>query len=468
LNTSEVQREQKRVRSLKLKILRTKDDPFGIFCKLYRHHQRLFILESLIGPRQLAEISIIGFDPQLVVSCDSSKIYVRNSKNRIIFVEDLTNPLEQLKKFIPKVQDNRFRYTGGAVGFVSYDAIRFWENIPSKFKGKKNFPLFEFGIHTDGIVYDHIKKNAHYFTIGKSRYDEISSGIEAEGQFIMNRFSYTTPRSVLNAQEYSEMVKKAKHYIYQGDIFQVVLSNNTTFRVKGDLLPAYSKLREVNPSPYMYFLKLGHIAVIGSSPEMLVRVTENNVETFPIAGTRPVVNDNTKNENLAKELLSDEKEVAEHTMLVDLARNDLGRVCNYGSVKVQELMSVKKFSHVQHIVSHVKGSLAPGLTSYDALRAVFPAGTVSGAPKVRAMEIIDELEPHPRELYAGAIGYFSANGSCDFAITIRSIIIDKDRASIQAGAGIVMDSIPQREWKETQNKAYGILFSLKEASKRRP
>jgi anthranilate synthase component I len=205
--------------------------------------------------------------------------------------------------------------------------------------------------------------------------------------------------------------------------------------------------------------------VIGSSPEMLVRVTSNSVETFPIAGTRPVVNNEIRNDELAKELLSDEKEVAEHTMLVDLARNDLGRVCKYGTVRVPELMSVKKFSHVQHIVSHVKGCLAPGLTSYDALRAVFPAGTVSGAPKVRAMEIIDELEPHPRGLYAGAIGYFSANGSCDFAITIRSVIINKSKASIQTGAGIVIDSVPEREWKETRDKAYGIWFALKEASK---
>jgi anthranilate synthase component I len=467
LNIPIAQKQRKRNSALILKTLHTNDDPFRIFCKLYRSHRRLFILESLVGPRQLAEISILGFDPELVVSCDSSKFYVHNSKNKIIHIEDLTNPLEQLRRYVPIVNNNKFRYTGGAVGFVSYDAIRYWEHIPSKYKGKIIFPLLEFGIHTDGIVYDHIAKNAYYFTIGKSRYKEISSEIETEDPFQMKNFSYSAPRPMLNSREYTDLVKRAKHYIYQGDVFQVVLSNSNTFNVKGDLLPAYSKLREVNPSPYMYFLKLGVTKVIGSSPEMLVRVTEDNVETFPIAGTRPAVKNRIENERLAKELLSDEKEIAEHTMLVDLARNDLGRVCEYGTVKVHELMSVKKFSHVQHIVSHVKGSLAPGLTSYDALRAVFPAGTVSGAPKVRAMEIIDELEPCPRGLYAGAIGYFSANGSCDFAITIRSIIINKQRASIQAGAGIVIDSVPKREWKETQDKAYGILFSLKEASKKR-
>jgi anthranilate synthase component 1 len=449
---------------LKLKILDTKDDPFGIFCKLYRFHKRLFILESLVGPRKLAEISVIGFDPELIISCDLSRLYVKNSKNRIVHTEGLINPLKQLSRFVPKITDNRFRYVGGAVGFISYDAIRYWECIPSKHK-KRNYPLLEFGIYADGILYDHIKNNAYYFTTSKSRYNEINAEIETLNPVLIKNFSCSSPRTALNRVEYMDMVKKAKYYIHQGDIFQVVLSKNTTFTINGDLLPVYNKLREVNPSPYMYFLKLGDTAIIGSSPEMLVRVTAKHVETFPIAGTRPVVKNEIKNNILAKELLSDEKEVAEHTMLVDLARNDLGRVCEYGTIKVPELMSVKRFSHVQHIVSHVEGNLAPGVTSYDALKAVFPAGTVSGAPKVRAMEIIDELEPHPRGLYAGAIGYFSANGSCDFAITIRSLIIRKHKASIQSGAGIVIDSVPENEWKETQDKANWIIFSLNEASK---
>jgi anthranilate synthase component I len=449
---------------LQLKILDTRDDPFGIFCKLYRYHKRLFILESLVGPRKLAEISVIGFDPELVVSCDSSKIHVRNSDNRVLHTEDLINPLEQLSRFVPRVKDNRFRYVGGAVGFISYDAIRYWERIPSKHR-KKNCLFLEFGIYTDGILYDHIKNNAHYFTTDKSRFNEINAQIKTKSPVLMENFSCSNFMTVVNRKEYMDMVKKAKQYIYQGDIFQVVLSKNTIFTINGDLLPVYSKLREVNPSPYMYFLKLSDQAIIGSSPEMLVRITNNHVETFPIAGTRPVVKNEFKNNILAKELLADEKEVAEHTMLVDLARNDLGRVCKYGTVEVPELMSVKRFSHVQHIVSHVEGYLAPGLTSYDALKAVFPAGTVSGAPKVRAMEIIDELEPYPRGPYAGAIGYFSANGSCDFAITIRSLIIKKGKASIQSGAGIVIDSVPGKEWKETQDKAHGIIFALKEASK---
>jgi anthranilate synthase component I len=449
---------------LQLRILDTRDDPFGIFCKLYRSHKRVFILESLMGPRKLAEMSVIGFDPELVVSCDYSKIYVRNSNNRVVHTEDLISPLEQLSRFVPKVKDNRFRYVGGAVGFISYDAISYWERIPYKHR-KRNYPLLEFGIYTDGILYDHIKNNAYYFATDKCRFSKINAQIKKKNPILMKNFSCSNFMTVHSRKEYMNMVKKAKQYIYQGDIFQVVLSKNTILTIKGDLLPVYSKLREVNPSPYMYFLKLGDQAIIGSSPEMLVRITNNHIETFPIAGTKPVVKNESNNIILAKELLADEKEVAEHTMLVDLARNDLGRVCKYGTVKVPELMSVKRFSHVQHMVSHVEGYLAPGITSYDALKAVFPAGTVSGAPKVRAMEIINELEPYPRDLYAGAIGYFSANGSCDFAITIRSLIIKKGKASIQSGAGIVMDSVPGKEWKETQNKAYGIIYALKEASR---
>ncbi len=237
------------------------------------------------------------------------------------------------------------------------------------------------------------------------------------------------------------------------------------FTVKGSLIDLYASLREVNPSPYMYLLKMSKRCIIGSSPEMLIRVTKDYVETFPIAGTRPIVEDEKKNEELRQDLLKDEKELAEHTMLVDLARNDIGRVCEFGTVRVNELMTVKRFSHVQHIVSHVVGRLQRSYDSYDALRAVFPAGTVSGAPKVRAMEIIDELEPSLRGPYAGALGYFSFNGSCDFAITIRSLFVNGKNGYIESGAGIVMDSDPEREWAETEHKANAMLSALEKASK---
>jgi anthranilate synthase component 1 len=268
----------------------------------------------------------------------------------------------------------------------------------------------------------------------------------------------------MTKKRFTDMVTKAKRYLNDGDIFQVVLAKSIKFSIKGDLIRLYAQLRRINPSPYMYMLKMSDRCIIGSSPEMLVRVTRDYVETFPIAGTKPIVQDERRNEKLRLDLLKDEKEVAEHTMLVDLARNDIGRVCQFGTVKVEQFMKVKRFSHVQHIVSHVTGRLRKGFDSYTSLSAVFPAGTVSGAPKVRAMQIIDELEPSLRGPYAGALGYFSFNGSCDFAITIRSVFVNRKNAYVQSGAGIVIDSDPACEWAETEQKANAIMFALKKAA----
>jgi anthranilate synthase component 1 len=248
-------------------------------------------------------------------------------------------------------------------------------------------------------------------------------------------------------------------------VFQVVLSRRFSFEAKGDYLKVYEKLRTLNPSPYMFHVKMDDKTIIGSSPEMLLRVTGKDIETFPIAGTRKISENEESNERLKKELQNDEKELAEHTMLVDLGRNDIGRVCDYGTVKVKELMEIKRFSHVQHMVTHVVGKLNEKHDMYDAFEAVFPAGTVSGAPKVRAMEIIQELEPTERNAYAGAVGYFSFNGCCDFAIAIRSIFAEKEHGFVQAGAGIVFDSVAENELKETEHKANAMITALKETAK---
>ena len=261
-----------------------------------------------------------------------------------------------------------------------------------------------------------------------------------------------------------QIVNKAKQYIHDGDIFQVVLSRKFAFETSGDNLALYKTLRKLNPSPYMYHLKQDSKTIIGASPEMLVRITDDKVETFPIAGTRKITDDEEKNMALSDELINDEKELAEHTMLVDLGRNDIGRVCKYGSVHPESLMQIKRFSHVQHIVSHVVGNLDSKNDMFDAFQAVFPAGTVSGAPKVRAMQIIDELETEERGPYAGAVGYFSYNGCCDFAIAIRSIFIENNKGFVQSGAGIVSDSTAENEFKETEHKAGAMLQALKEAS----
>ncbi len=440
------------------------DDQFGIFKRLYDRYDKVFIFESLVGPKELSEFSIIGFDPELTVTCDAKKFRV-SDRSGVIEVTKVLDPLEQLREVVPKVSDNRFRYIGGAVGYVSYDAVRFWERVPQKDTTKHYFPLLEFGIFTDGILYNHVEKQAYYFSIRtKSRIKEVKD-IISQGRHPREEltFSYSTPQRNITRKQFVEKVIKSKKYIRAGDVFQVVLSKRMTFKISGDVLAVYEKLRNINPSPYMYFFRMGQKHIIGSSPEMLLRVTGNRLETFPIAGTRPVSDEDERNKALSRDLVNNEKEVAEHTMLVDLARNDIGKVSRYGTVQVKELMKVKRFSHVQHMISHVTGILRTGSDSYDSFRAVFPAGTVSGAPKLRAMEIIDELEPNFRGPYAGALGYFSANGSSDFAITIRSIFTNKSDAFLQSGAGIVMDSVPQTEWSETEQKANALLSALEEA-----
>jgi len=445
--------------TLNFRRLSITETPFEFFRKIYAKYDHVFILESLTGPREMSEMSVIGFDPTLIVSCDANKFHVKNHEGNSD-TYDITEPIEQLRELVPKVKDDRFRYIGGAVGYASYDAIRYWENLPLGNKKLEGYPYMEFGIYTDGILFNHRENQVHYFYIDKPRIDELKLEDAEE-----DSFEYTEPSRNIDQSKFEKMVEKAKNYIYDGDIYQVVLSKRFNFDAKGDLIKIYDKLREVNPSPYMYFLKMKDKAVIGSSPEMLVRVSSGNVETFPIAGTRPIAEDKVKNAQLKEELLHDEKELAEHTMLVDLARNDIGRVCEWGTVKVDELMTVKEFSHVQHIVSHVTGKLQKNYDCYDAFKAVFPAGTVSGAPKVRAMEIIDELEPDVRGPYAGAVGYFSLNGNCDFAITIRSMFINKNKGYVQAGAGIVADSVAENEWMETEHKANALMEALRRASK---
>ena len=450
--------------SIQVQKLATSENQFQLFKKLYFLYERVFILESLIGPEELAEMSIIGFDPKLIVTCDSNNLKVQDRNGKILQSSPTKEPLSSLRELMPKVNDDRFRYVGGAVGYINYDAIRFWEHLPiNKNKKASNFPLLEFGIYDDGILFNHKENQAYYFFLGKSRLEEVERKM-GRVKSKAAAFSYSTPKRNMTKRDFVKMVKKAKRYIYDGHIFQVVLAKNMRFRVKGNLIGLYARLREVNPSPYMYMLKMSDRCIIGSSPEMLIRITNDYVETFPIAGTRQILPDEKKNEQLRQELLKDEKEIAEHTMLVDLARNDIGRVCEFGTVAVREFMTVKRFSHVQHIVSHVVGRLQNKFDSYNSVKAVFPAGTVSGAPKVRAMQIIDELEPSLRGPYAGAVGYFSFNGSCDFAITIRSLFVNGGKAYIESGAGIVIDSDPELEWAETEHKANAILSALKGAA----
>ncbi|MDC0194335.1 anthranilate synthase component I family protein [Candidatus Nitrosopelagicus sp.] len=430
---------------------------FEIYNKISRNYSHSFLFESLTGPEELAETSIMGFDPEFIVKGYYDRVTIENRDGNVETITT-TDPLNKIKELVLKTSDQTYRYLGGAVGHINYDAIRLWEKIP------KNHPInetiMEFGIYTDGILFDNKQKKSFYFYYEKNRVDEIKS---SESKF--NEFAMSEITSNLDEDKFASIVEKAKKYIYDGDIFQVVLSRKFSFNADGDYLKVYEKLRTLNPSPYLYHMKMNQKTIIGASPEMLIRVTGDQIETFPIAGTRKITEDEEKNDEMQKELVNDEKELAEHTMLVDLGRNDIGRVCDYGTVYVKSLMEVKRFSHVQHMVTHVVGKLSKKFDMYDAFKAVFPAGTVSGAPKVRAMEIIDELEPESRGPYAGAVGYFSFNGCCDFAIAIRSIFADGKSGFVQAGAGIVFDSIAKNELNETEHKANAMITALKEASK---
>ncbi len=385
--------------SLKAERLRTTDSPRGLFVKVQEEFENAFLLESAIGEQRLAEYSFIGFGPGTLLSLKDGRIDARSSDGSKDSLQT-DEPLEDLKRLlsipIPSGLRARspFRFIGGAVGYISYDSVRYWERLPVKAKDDLSLPDMEFGIYTDGIAFDHIGKTIHYYSLGKeNRLDLVQRLLRASPPEREGLEARGVARPTVEKPRFESMVEAAKRQITAGDIFQVVLSKRYDFQLEGDLSVFYEALSEINPSPYMYFLKFGDRKIVGSSPEMLVRVENRQVETFPIAGTRPHLMDKAENAKLTKEMLADPKEKAEHVMLVDLARNDVGRVAKYGTVKVPELLTVQQFSHVQHIVSRVVGALRPEFNSFDAMRAMFPAGTVSGAPKPRAMEIIEEIEP---------------------------------------------------------------------------
>lgn len=443
--------------------------PVEVFSCLYERFDYAYILESVEGPEKLAEYSFIGFEPRAVISVKDGRMEVHDKIGAEKFRDKTADPLTSLRNFVENAGEDYggFRFMGGAVGYISYDAVRYWEKVPENSVDVFGFPDMEMAVYDDGLIFDHKTGKVFYFHHGENRLNEIET--IAKEALSSPRLNCSQPKANIEKEHFEEMVGESKKYIASGDVFQVVLSRRYEFSIHGSLIPFYAALRQINPSSHMYFLKMGDRQIVGSSPEMLVRVEGENVETFPIAGTRPRArNDPEKDEALALELTRDAKERAEHVMLVDLARNDLGRVSEYGSVHVPEFMKVYKYSHVQHMVSRVAGKLRAGYDCYDALRAVFPAGTVTGAPKVRAMEIIEELEPVRRGPYAGAVGYFSRNGNADFAITIRTLVANGNRAYLQAGAGIVADSNPEMEWFETEHKVKALLRALKIAEGGQP
>ncbi|MBP1929316.1 anthranilate synthase component 1 [Methanolinea mesophila] len=449
-----------------------------------------FLLESMEGPSRNARYSFLGVRPDLELRLGRTT-WCEGDETLISFFSGLAgeNPIARLQDLLARytVAGPRFpRYSGGLVGYCTYDLVKDLEprvDISGKRNPEDNYARFM--LSRDNLVFDHeagilrivcnalVMPSTHpedeYYRC-RARIFDLLEKIGTIGDRNDGPAGHYTPsaksgprRSNMSRREFEDAVMVVKEHIRAGDIFQAVISRRIDCALEGDSFALYEALRRINPSPYMYYLDFGDTKVIGSSPEMLVRVEGRRVTTVPIAGTR--LRGRTREEDalLEQNLLSDEKERAEHTMLVDLARNDLGRVCSFGTVGVTEFMSVEKFSHVQHLVSVVEGELSPVLHPAAALISCFPAGTVSGAPKIRAMQIIDSLEPDPRGIYAGAVGYFGLDGNMEFAITIRTIVVKDRVASFQVGAGIVADSDPAREWEETEHKAGAMLRALESA-----
>jgi anthranilate synthase component 1 len=444
--------------------------PVSAFLSLAARAERAFLLESVLGGERLARYSFLGRDPVARLEVRSGRVVVLDDAGAHDEPDGLMAALRGRLGPPPAEIPGLPRFTGGAVGYLTWDAARLFERLPDQ-HGAAQGTVASFAFYRALVAFDHVRQRLVLMALAapgsRAEYDRARQVLDGfEEDLGWERRPQATRRAepppalpLTDGKAFRDAVLVAKEHIARGDIFQVVLSRQHTVDCAIDPFTVYRALRMVNPSPYMYFLKEGAAAIAGASPEMLVRVEGRRVETRPIAGTRPRM-DGRADDAIARELLADEKERAEHLMLVDLGRNDLGRVCRFGSVQVAELMKVEHYSHVAHIVSSVVGELGEGRDALDALAATFPAGTLSGAPKIRAMQIIDELEPRSRGLYGGALGYIDLGGNLDFCIAIRTLLMRSGRATLQTGAGIVADSDPVSEERETEAKAQALFEAL--------
>jgi len=469
-------------------ILSDLDTPLSVFQKIHSPERFSFLFESVEQGENIGRYSFIG--SSLPVYIKTKKNFVELYNNGQIECRNTDDPIDEMKKYMEKFRPAEINglppFWGGFVGYVAYDIIHFYEPVPDIKPDVLKLPDIYFFMSDEVIAFDNVNKTIKI----------IVSAIIEEGDDVEEKYRETIHRienienrlcrevklsriPVVNIQdvninqwnsnfskdEFLKAVEKCKYYIREGDIIQVVISQRFSKKLKADPLNVYRAVRSINPSPYLFYLDLRDIKLIGSSPEILVSVKNGKILTKPIAGTRPRGKTEEEDRQLAHELLKDEKERAEHLMLVDLARNDVGKVAKSGSVKMDRFMYIEHYSHVMHIVSDVSGRLRNELHPLDVLKSVFPVGTVSGAPKVRAMQIIEELEPDKRGPYAGAVGYISFDGNLDTAIAIRTAVVRKDDIHIQAGAGIVADSVPENEYQETVNKAKAMIKAVELAEK---
>ena len=456
------------------------DTPLSTYCKLARQ-PFTYLLESVQGGEKWGRFSIIGLPNSTRLEVHGQTIRILKSDN-VIEEWQSEDPLADIKSFHEKFRMPIFeempKFTGGLVGYFGYDTVRYIE--PTLAAGRKpkeyEIPDICLMVSDEVVVFDNLSGRLFIViyvdvTQGETR----ETGIRRLNELAKQLKAPIPSRPALSLKEeanevdfesafgqagYENAVEKSKEYILAGDVFQVVLSQRLSAHYKGDPIDLYRALRTLNPSPYMYFLDFGTYCIVGASPEILVRAEDGVVTVRPLAGTRPRGETEEEDQRLEVELLADEKERAEHIMLVDLGRNDIGRVSKLGTVRVNDIMQIERYSHVMHIVSNVTGELLEGKDAIDVLRATLPAGTVSGAPKIRAMEIIDELEPHERGIYSGAVGYIGWNGNLDTAIAIRTAVLIGDQVYVQAGAGLVADSVPNTEWQESMAKARAILRAV--------
>ncbi len=453
--------------------------PVSAFLKIAEHSDYAYLLESVEGGEQVARYSFLGKDPFLILRAVDGVVTLERSGTTTTSDEDFVQTLRRvMAEFRSPYVPGLPRFTGGAVGFMGYDAVSWFEPVVLQPPAGDDAAIDQAGfmLFDTVLAFDHVQ---HRILIIANARISADDDLHALYQFACAKIEFlerelernlsqgerqtAAPidvRANMTREQFEQHVRSAKELIAAGDIYQVVLSQRFEADLDADPLTVYRALRHVNPSPYMFFVRMGDVSMVGASPEMLVRVEGRRVETHPIAGTRPRGRTPEEDQRLGEELKANEKERAEHVMLVDLGRNDIGRVCEYGSVRVSQFMALERYSHVMHLVSIVEGKLAEDRDRLDALVSCFPAGTVSGAPKVRAMEIIASLEPSRRGAYGGAVGYLDFAGNLDFCITIRTVVIVGRRAMVQAGAGIVADSNPTAEYEETRDKAKAMVRAL--------
>ncbi len=440
------------------------------------------LFESVIGGEKVGRYSFIACQPFLVLEAFGRAVRITENGKTTTF--EVENPLEELRQRVDamRVADHSDLppFVGGAIGYAGYDTVRYVERLPNAPVDDRGLADLSFGFFDHMIVFDNVQKTVLVLVLADVReganrvaYDRASRRVDKLVAKLSEPSAEIVPvdvevkvaertkyRANFTQPEYERAVEKCVDYIRAGDIFQVVLSQRFELTLDVDPLEVYRRLRVVNPSPFMFFVRTLGCTLVGSSPEIMVRVVDGKVTVRPLAGTRPRGRDDAEDNRLAAELLNDPKERAEHVMLVDLGRNDVGRVAEYGSVETSDVMVIERYSHVMHITSNVNGQLRDGCDAFDALAACLPAGTVSGAPKVRAMQIIDELEPQRRGPYAGAVGYIDFAGNMDTCIALRTLVVKDNKAWVQAGAGIVADSVPATEYQETLNKAQGLLRAI--------